>query len=148
MIGFCAGLLCILIVSGLCSICFKLDLSWWFLLNKPSFMANGTLFSVFVSISYISSLLAISRLVEFKHLFPSMLYFLLLGIGCILFMLFFFTLKSLLLSLLAIALVLAMSYTLFIRFLSKEIKIALEFLPTLIFNIYAFLCALSIFMNN
>ena len=32
--------------------------------------------------------------------------------------------------------------------LTKEVKIALEFLPTFLFNVYAFLCTLCIFMNN
>lgn len=44
--------------------------------------------------------------------------------------------------------VLATSYALFVRFLTKEVKIALEFLPTFLFNVYGFLCVLCIFMNN
>ena len=98
--------------------------------------------------SYLSSVLAISRLVEFKHIFPSMLYFVILGVFCILFMLAFFTLKNLLFGLICMCVVLAVSYLLFIRFLTKEVKIALEFLPTFLFNVYAFLCTICIFMNN
>lgn len=44
--------------------------------------------------------------------------------------------------------VLAISYVLFIRFLTKEVKIAIEFLPAFLFNFYAFLCTLCIAMNN
>lgn len=137
-----------LVVSGLCSLCFNMDLNWWIALEKPSFVLSGGWFSVFVAASYLSSVLAISRLVEFKHIFPSMLYFVILGVFCILFMLAFFTLKNLLFGLICMCVVLAVSYLLFIRFLTKEIKIAIEFLPTFLFNIYGYLCVLCIFLNN
>lgn len=148
MIGLVAGLLLTLVVSGLCSLCFNMDLNWWIALEKPSFVLSGEWFSVFVAASYLSSVLAISRLVEFKHIFPSMLYFVILGVFCILFMLAFFTLKNLLFGLICMCVVLAVSYLLFIRFLTKEIKIAIEFLPTFLFNIYGYLCVLCIFLNN
>ncbi len=148
MIGLVAGLLLTLVVSGLCSVCFNIDLKWWIALNKPSFVLSGGWFSVLVGASYLSSILAISRLVEFKHIFPSMMYFVILGVFCILFVFAFFTLKNLLFALLSMGVVLAASYMLFIRFLTKEVKIALEFLPTFLFNAYGFLCVLCIFMNN
>lgn len=148
MIGLVAGLLLTLVVSGLCSLCFNMDLNWWIALEKPSFVLSGGWFSIFVAASYLSSVLAISRLVEFKHIFPSMLYFVILGVFCILFMLAFFTLKNLLFGLICMCVVLAVSYLLFIRFLTKEIKIAIEFLPTFLFNIYGYLCVLCIFLNN
>lgn len=148
MIGLVAGLLLTLVVSGLCSLCFNMDLNWWIALEKPSFVLPRGWFSVFVAASYLSSVLAISRLVEFKHIFPSMLYFVILGVFCILFMLAFFTLKNLLFGLICMCVVLAVSYLLFIRFLTKEIKIAIEFLPTFLFNIYGYLCVLCIFLNN
>lgn len=148
MIGLVAGLLLTLVVSGLCSLCFNMDLNWWIALEKPSFVLSGGWFSIFVAASYLSSVLAISRLVEFKHIFPSMLYFVILGVFCILFMLAFFTLKNLLFGLICMCVVLAVSYMLLIRFLTKEIKIAIEFLPTFLFNIYGYLCVLCIFLNN
>lgn len=148
MIGLVAGLLLTLVVSGLCSLCFNMDLNWWIALEKPSFVLSGGWFSIFVAASYLSSVLAISRLVEFKHIFPSMLYFVILGVFCILFMLAFFTLKNLLFGLICMCVVLAVSYMLFIRFLTKEIKIAIEFLPTFLFNIYGYMCVLCIFLNN
>ena len=148
MIGLVAGLLLTLVVSGLCSLCFNMDLNWWIALEKPSFVLSGGWFSIFVAASYLSSVLAISRLVEFKHIFPSMLYFVVLGVFCILFMLAFFTLKNLLFGLICMCVVLAVSYMLFMRFLTKEIKIAIEFLPTFLFNIYGYLCVLCIFLNN
>lgn len=148
MIGLVAGLLLTLVVSGLCSLCFNMDLNWWIVLEKPSFVLSGGWFSIFVAASYLSSVLAISRLVEFKHIFPSMLYFVILGVFCILFVLAFFTLKNLLFGLICMCVVLAVSYLLFIRFLTKEIKIAIEFLPTFLFNIYGYLCVLCIFLNN
>ena len=77
-----------------------------------------------------------------------MLYFFVLGIFCVLFVFSFFTLKNLLVAFISMTIVLAMSYALFIRFLTKEVKIALEFLPTFLFNVYGFLCVLCIFMNN
>lgn len=69
MIGLVAGLLLTLVVSGLCSVCFNLDLKWWIALSKPSFVLSGGWFTLFVAMSYLSSVLAISRLVEFKHIF-------------------------------------------------------------------------------
>ncbi len=77
-----------------------------------------------------------------------MLYFVILGGACILFVFAFFTLKDLIFALVCMSVVLATSYVLFIRFLTKEVKIALEFLPTFLFNVYAFLCTICIFMNN
>lgn len=148
MIGLVVGLLCILVVAGLCSACFDLDVEWYNTLILPNFVLTGGYFTLFTLISYTSSLLTISRLVEFKHLFPSMLYFLILGISCILFMLFFFKLKIIWTALVFITIAAMISYVLFIRFLGKEIKMALEFLPTLAFNIYSLLCVLAIFMNN
>lgn len=148
MIGIVAGLLLALVVSGLCSLCFNIDLKWWIALDKPSFVLSNGWFSVFVCASYLSSVLAISRLVEYKHIFPSMLYFFVLGIFCVLFVFSFFTLKNLLVAFISMTIVLATSYALFIRFLTKEVKIALEFLPTFLFNVYGFLCVLCIFMNN
>ena len=148
MIGLTVGLMLALIASGLCSVCFNIDLKWWIALNKPAFLLPNGWFSIFVGVSYLSSVLAISRLVEFKHIFPSMLYFVILGGACILFVFAFFTLKDLIFALVCMSVVLATSYVLFIRFLTKEVKIALEFLPTFLFNVYAFLCTLCIFMNN
>ncbi len=77
-----------------------------------------------------------------------MIFFAVMGIGCVLFVLCFFTLKSLIAALVCITIVLAMSYTLFVRFLIKDYKIALEFLPTFIFNIYSFMCVIFIALAN
>ena len=148
MIGITVALFCTLIVSGLCSLCFNLDLKWWIALDKPPFVASGLGFTLMVATCYLSCVLAVSRLVEFKHLFPSMIFFLLLGIFSILFVFTFFTLKNLVFAVCCMAVVLAMAYVLFIRFLIKDWKIALEFLPTFAFDIYAFLCVLYIFVNN
>lgn len=148
MIGLVVGLMLALIASGLCSVCFNIDLKWWIALNKPTFLLPNGWFSIFVGVSYLSSVLAISRLVEFKHIFPSMLYFLLLGVFCILFVYAFFTLKNLVFAFVSMTIVLGLSYMLFIRFLTKEVRIAIEFFPTFLFNVYGFTCVLCIFMNN
>lgn len=148
MIGIVAGIFSILIVSGLCSLCFNIDLKWWITLDKPLFVLSGGWFTAFVSIAYVSCVLAISRLVQFKHIFPSMIYFVVMGVFAILFVFAFFTLKNLWIALVCMTIVLAMSYVLLIRFLTKEVKIAIEFLPAFLFNFYAFLCTLCIAMNN
>lgn len=148
MLGLVVGLFCVLIVAGLCSAIFKIDFKWYIVLNKPSFTVSGGWFTVFISISYISSILSISRLVHFKHIFPSMIFFAVLGLASVLFVLCFFRLKSLVLSLVCITAALAMSYVLLVRFLTKELKIAIEFLPTFLFNVYAFLCVMYIVMQN
>ena len=148
MLGLVAGLFCVLVVAGLSSAIFKIDLKWYIALNKPPFTVSGWWFSVFLSVTYISSILSVSRLVHFKHIFPSMIFFAVLGLFSVLFVLCFFRLHNLILSLICMTAVLAMSYVIFIRFLTKEIKIAIEFLPTFIFNMYAFLCVMSIVMQN
>ena len=148
LLGIVAGLLCTLIVAGLCTYCFKFDLKWYLALNKPAFLVPNGWFTVFVCAAYISSIASIWRLVEYKHIFPSMIFFAVMGIGCVLFVLCFFTLKSLIAALVCITIVLAMSYTLFVRFLIKDYKIALEFLPTFIFNIYSFMCVIFIALAN
>ena len=148
MLGLVAGLFCVLVVAGLSSAIFKIDLKWYIALNKPSFVVSGWWFSIFVSIAYISSILSVSRLVHFKHFFPSMIFFAVLGIFSVLFVLCFFRLHNLILSLVCMTVVFAMAFTLLIRFFMKELKIALEFLPTFIFNAYAFLCVMYIVMNN
>lgn len=148
MLGIVAGLLCTLIVAGLCSYCFNIDLKWYNSLNKPPFLLSGGWFTVFVSLSYISSILAVGRLVEYKHIFPSMIFFVVLGIAAVLFVLFFFTLKNIVAALVFITLVLAMAYVLFVRFLTKDIKMALEFLPAFLFNSYAFVCMMYVALQN
>ncbi len=148
MLGIVAALFCTLIVAGLCSYFFKLDFKWYNLLNKPSFLLGGGWFTVFVAISYVSSILSISRLVEGKHLFPSMIFFALLGLFCVLFVLCFFYFKNIFAGFVFITFTLSMSYTLFVRFLIKDYKIAIEFAPTLIFHIYCFLCVTFIALNN
>lgn len=148
MLGIVAGLLLTLIVAGLSSYCFNIDLKWYLSLNKPVFLLPNGWFTVLASVSYVSSILAIGRLVEYKHIFPSMIFFAVLGAGCILFVLCFFTLKNIIASLVFITVVLAMAYVLFVRFLIKDYKIAIEFLPAFLFDIYAFICVMFIALNN
>ncbi len=148
MVGIVVGLFCVLIVAGISSAIFKIDLNWYISLNKPPFVVSSGWFTVFVAVSYISSIVAVSRLVHFKHFFPSLLFFGLLGLSNILFVLCFFRLKNLIASLVFITVALAMAYTLFIRFILKEIKIAAEFAPAFVFYAYAFVCVLYIAMQN
>lgn len=148
MIGIVVGVFCTLIVAGVCSYLFNLDLIWWNTLNKPSFVLSGSWFTAFVFASYVSSILSITRLVEHKHIFPSMIFFAVLGLFCALFVLAMFRLKNLWFALFCISVNLAMGYVLFVRFLTKDYKIAIAFLPTLAFLIYGFLCVISIVMIN
>ena len=148
MIGIVAALFCTLVIAGLCSYCFNTDLKWYYLLNKPPFMVNSGWFTLFVSISYVSSILAVSRLVEYKHFFPSMIFFCILGVACVFFVWCFFTLHSLIAALVFMTIVLAMAYVLLVRFMMKDYKIALEFAPAFLFDMYGFLCVLSIVMLN
>ncbi len=148
MVGIVVGLFCVLLVAGISSAIFKIDLNWYIALDKPSFVVSGGWFTVFVAVSYISCILAVSRLVHFKHFFPSMLFFALLGLFNIMFVFCFFRLKNLIAALVFMTFSLAMAYTLFIRFLLKEIKIAVEFAPAFVFYAYAFVCVLYIAMQN
>ena len=148
MLGIVAGLFCTLVVAGVCSYCFNLDLKWYIALDKPAFLVSNGWFTAFVSISYISCILAVSRLVEYKHIFPSMIFFAALGAACALFVLTFFTLKNLLAAFIFITIALAMAFVLFVRFLMKDPKMAIEFLPAFIFYIYSFICVTYIMLNN
>lgn len=148
MIGLVAGIFCTLIVAGLCSYCFNPDFNWYNSLVKPPFLAKDVWFTVFVAMSYISAILSVSRLVEYKHLFPSMIFFMLLAAFCILFVYAFFSLKRPMLALVFMTGALDMSYILLIRFLIKDYKIALEFSFLFLFNLYAYMCTLAIVMLN
>ena len=77
-----------------------------------------------------------------------MIFFAVMGVGCIFFVLCFFKLKSLIASLVFITITLAMAYVLFVRFLIKDYKMALVFIPTFLFNIYAFVCMMFIALQN
>ena len=148
MIGLVCAVFATLVVAGACSYFFKTDFKWYYMLEKPAFVLSGGFFSGFVVVSYLSSIFSITRLVEHKHIFPSMLFFALLGTACVLFVLAFFTLENLLFAFLSMTLALAFSYTLFVRFLTKDVTLALIFSPTLLFNIYSFVCTLAILMAN
>ena len=137
-----------LVVAGLSSYCFKMDFKWYVALAKPSFVLSQAYFSSFVVVTYLSSILSITRLVEHKHIFPSMVFFAFLGTFAILFVFAFFALKNLLLALVFMVVVLAFAYVLFIRFLTKDVTLALIFSPTLLFDIYAFVCTIAIVMAN
>ena len=148
MIGLVTGVFATLIVAGLSSYCFKIDLKWWIALEKPSFVLSSGFFSAFVVTAYLSSILSITRLVEHKHIFPSMLFFVCLGLFCILFVFAFFSLKNVLLAFVFMTLALTFAYVLFIRFMTKDVTLALIFLPTLLFDVYAFVCTVAILMAN
>ncbi len=148
MIGIVAGIFLTLLVAGLCSICLKMDLKWYISLDKCAFLSSGEFFRWCVIASYISSIITMSRLVEHKHIFPSMLFFAILGVGCVLFCYCFFTLKNLLLALVFVAVVFSMSLVLFVRFLTKDVRLALCYFVAFLFNSYCFLMVLAIAMAN
>lgn len=148
LVGIVAGLFCTLIVAMLCSYCFKLDVYWYSNLVKPSYLPPGGGFTVMVGISYISTIWVISRLVEHKHIFPSMFIFVFLGVFCILFVYAFFTLKMLVLALFFIIAVFALSFTLLIRFLIKDPLTALIYLPAFAFNSFCMVIVFGIVMCN
>ncbi len=148
MIGIVAGIFCTLIVAALSSYCFKLDPAWFYSLRLPSYMAPPAAFEAFVAVSYLSSIISISRLVEHKHIFPSMLFFAGMGANSILFVLTFFWHKQLFWGLLFMAATLAFALVLFFRFLTKDVKIALIFLPTFVFDMYGFILTIAIAMAN
>ena len=77
-----------------------------------------------------------------------MIFFLILGIFCVLFVVFMFNLKNLAVALFCITFVLAMSYVLFVRFMIKDYKIAIVYFPSLIFYVYGFLCMVCIALAN
>ena len=148
LIGIVAGIFCTLVAAWICSYVFKFDGAWYGALVKPSFMLPRGYFTAFVAVTYLSCILSISRLVTHKRFFPSMLYFFGLGTCSVLFVLAFFNLKRLVLALVFITATLAFAYALFIRFLMKDVKIALLFLPAFSFYIYGFLCAVSVALAN
>ncbi len=148
MIGIVAGIFCTLIVAALSSFCFKIDQGWFYALRLPPFMLSGAAFEALVAISYFSCILSVGRLVEYKHIFPSMLFFAILAVCCVLFVHTFFGLKKLAWGLFFISAALAVACVLFFRFLEKDLKLALEFLPTLAFDLYGTVVVLYVFMAN
>lgn len=148
MIGISVGIFCTLIVAALSSYCFKLDVAWFYGLKLPSFMLPSAAFEAMVALSYLSCILAVGRLVEYKHIFPSMLFFAGLGTSSILFVYMFFARKMIWWGLFFMAATLAFAFVLFFRFLVKDFKMALEFLPAFLFDLYGFVVTLSIAMAN
>ena len=148
MIGIVAGIFCTLIVAALSSYCFKFDPVWLYSLRLPAYMAPPAAFEAFVAVSYLSCIISVSRLVEHKHIFPSMLFFAGLGACSVLFVLTFFGLQQLFWGLFFMAGTLAFALVLFFRFLTKDVKIALMFLPTFAFDMYGFVLTVAIAMAN
>lgn len=148
MIGISVGIFCTLIVAALSSYCFKLDIAWFYSLKLPVFMLPPAAFEAMVALSYLSCILAVGRLVEYKHIFPSMLFFAGLGTSSILFVYMFFARKMIWWGLFFMAATLAFALVLFFRFLIKDLKMALEFLPAFLFDLYGFVVTLSIAMAN
>lgn len=148
MIGIVAGTFCTLIVAALSSRLFKLDPAWFYSLELPRFMMPAVAFEAALAVTYASCIFSIGRLVEHKHIFPSMLFFGGLGASSALFVHAFFGRKSLLWGLILIAITLAFAFVLLFRFLMKDAKIALGFLPTFAFDLYCFTVVLSIAMAN
>lgn len=148
LIGIVAGIFCTLVVAELCSYCFKIDLKWYISLVKPPFCVSSGWMTCFVAICYISTIITIAMLVEHKWFFPSMIFFVLLGVFCILFVFAFFTCKNILLALVFMTFAEGLSFGLLIRFLSKKAIVALAYLPSFLFNSYSFLVTLCITLAN
>lgn len=148
MIGIVVGIFCTLIAAALCSCCFRLDAAWFYGLVLPPFMLPSGAFSALSALSYLSCILAVSRLVEYKHIFPSMLFFLGLGASCVLFILTFFRLKLLIWGMVFMGAAAGFAFVLFFRFMIKDLKMALEFLPAFLFDLYGFVVTLYIAMAN
>ncbi len=148
MIGIVAGIFCTLIVAALISYCFKFDARWFYSLKLPAVMPPPVAFEIMVAASYASCIFAIGRLVEYKHIFPSMLFFVALGVSCILFVHTFFGLKQLLWGLVFMSATAGFAFVLFFRFLMKDIKIALAFLPAFLFDLFGFVMVVYIAMAN
>lgn len=148
MIGIVAGIFCTLIVAWACSYAFKLDEKWFCSLQMPAYMLPRGAFTVMVGATYVSCIISISRLVEHKRIFPSMLFFVGLGVCSVLFVVLFFACKQLLWGMVFMGATLALAFVLFFRFLGKDFKIALAFLPAFAFDLYGFLVVLYIAMAN
>ena len=148
MIGISVGIFCTLIVAALSSYCFKPDLAWLYSLALPAYMVPPAAFEAMVALSYLSCILAVGRLVEYRHIFPSMLFFAGLGTSSVLFVYAFFKLKQIWWGLFFMTATLAFAFVLFFRFMIKDLKMALEFLPAFVFDFYAFLVVLYMAMAN
>ncbi len=148
LIGIVSGLFFTFLVAWLCSHFFRLDADWYFALKKPVPVPDSIVFTVLVVLTYVSSVLVISQLVTGKHIFPSMLFFLGKGISVFLYVYVFFTLKNIIGGMVFMTFTFAFSFILFIRFCKKDIKTALAYLYTFVFNFYAFVVMIAITMAN
>lgn len=136
LVGVVAGLFCTLVVAWFCSFSLKMDLNWYNALCKPTFMVNGEVMSLFVSVVYALHVLLVARLVKGRHFFPSMVLLFLVGLFSILFVYAFFTLKQVYLAFVFIGVVMGLSLIILVRFFSKDWVTALYYLPVFIFNLY------------
>lgn len=137
-----------MVVAELSSFAFSPDFIWLNSLIVPTYVPPGWLFTLMITVTYASVVWVISRLVVGRHIFPSMLLFCALGFCVVMFVYLFFTKKEIYAGAFFIAAVLALSVTLTIRFLIKDPKLALIYLPTLIFHCYAFVTVVGVAMYN
>lgn len=148
MIGIVVGLFCVLIVAGLCAFFLKIDFIWYNRLIKPVFVPTSGYFSFMMCIVYFSNIAVVSRLVTGKHFFPSLLILSAIGVFSVLFVAVFFSLKLLVGGAVVMSVLFALSFFQQVRFFIKEIRIALYYLPTFLFNCYAFVVVFAIALTN
>ncbi|MEG2450579.1 MAG: tryptophan-rich sensory protein [Clostridia bacterium] len=148
LLGLVVGLFCTLIVAGLCSYCFNMDFTWYSQLDKPSFMPSGGYFTVFVSLTYLSTIWVIARLVASKKIAPTIVFFVVIGVCSILFVYLFFSLKQIYGSMVFITFTFISSLMLFLKFIARDFVSAIIYFPSLLFNAFCFVIMFALAMAN
>ena len=148
LIGVVTGLFCTLVVAWFCSFQLKIDFIWYNSLAKPLFVASPTIMTLLVAVVYIMSIVVIARLTTGKHFNPSMVFLFITGFFSILFVHAFFTYKNIYLALVFVMVIFLFSLILQVRFFTKELRIALYYLPIFFFNAYSFVVMSVIAFSN
>lgn len=146
--GLAVGTLSVLVFAWICSVCLNVDFKWYYGLDKPVFVPSSGIFTLMISVVYALHVVVVSRLVVGKHFFPSTLILTGTGVFATLFVFAFFTLENLYLSAVFVSIVFALSLLQIVRFMMKELRIALYYLPVFVFNCYAFVVVLAIAFAN
>ena len=148
MTGLTFALFCILLVAAVGQLCLEIDFKWYSSLNKPAFMPNPFAFRFAVSVVYVCLCAVITRLVVGKHFFPSMIFLAVSGVLSVIFIFVMFRLKSVYGATVAMTAVLAVSFVQMTRFVFKDGKLALMYLPVFVFNAFCTVLMFSLAALN
>ena len=135
----------------LSGIIFKVDLDYYNYLNLPSFVLPNKLISIIWIILYVLITISVYKVSINKNIFKEKDYFYVLITNFLansLFIYGFFYLKSPFFGFILTTITLISSIFLFIETKKLNIKASYYLIPYIVFNVYAFILSLSIYIMN